>query len=64
MNDGDYEQAISIFEELKGFEDSANKLLDCKYRYAKQLAQHGEYVKAKTLFRRWASFLTQRSKSS
>ena len=35
MNDGKYEQAISIFESLDGYKDSDEKILNCKYEIAK-----------------------------
>ena len=46
MNDGKYEQAISIFESLDGYKDSDEKILNCKYEIAKALVEKGKYKEA------------------
>ena len=57
MEDGKYEQAISVFKELGSFSDSQVKIVECntaildgKYNQAVSLMQNGEYEQALNIF--------------
>ena len=46
MDDGEYEEAIAAFEALDGYEDSADKIVECEYSNALALMDSGEYEEA------------------
>ena len=46
MNEGKYSEAISAFEELDGYMDSADLVKDCKYNYAVSLMNNRNYSEA------------------
>lgn len=50
INDGKYEEAINILEQLKNYNDSQEKLKEAKFQYAKQLVDEGFYQEAKIIF--------------
>lgn len=43
---GKYEKAILIYEKLETYSDAENKILECKFDYAKNLMENGDYIKA------------------
>ena len=49
MNDGKYEEAISIFENLNGYKDSNEQISNCKYKIAIELVGDGKYEDAMSL---------------
>lgn len=50
MKTGEYDEAISIFEELGDYEDSTSLILDCRYNRAISLMDEGYYEEAITEF--------------
>lgn len=50
MEDGDFENAISLFQKLSGYLDSDDLLLECKYLFANQKMQDGLYQEAISQF--------------
>lgn len=56
MNDGKYEDAISVFEVLDGYKDSATKVMECKYGQAIALMNASEYEKAVLVFEELGDF--------
>ena len=47
----DYEKAIELFTELGDYEDSAEKILECRYSMASQFSRQSDYQQAAELFR-------------
>ena len=43
LNNGQYEEAITAFEGLNGYKDSAKRTAEALYQYAEQLVASGEY---------------------
>ena len=50
MHAGKYTEAISAFEALYGYKDSANKIAECKYNAAIALMNAGKYTEAISVF--------------
>lgn len=62
-NEGKYEEAISVFETLKGYKDSEEQIVNClnaandiEYNSAVELFGNGEYEKAKEIFNLLADY--------
>ena len=51
MNNGKYEEAISAFEELGGYNGSTEKIKECKYAIAVDLMSDGKYEEAISVFK-------------
>lgn len=49
-DEGNYKEAIAIFEELEDYEDSADRLIDSKYMYAETLYNAGSFEEALSLY--------------
>lgn len=49
-DEGNYKEAIAIFEELEDYEDSAARLIDSKYMYAETLYNAGSFEEALSLY--------------
>ena len=50
MEEGNYTEAISVFEALGGYKDSAIKVYECKYNHALALMDEGKYLEAVSVF--------------
>ena len=56
LQDGDYDKAAEIFEELADYRDSAEKLKEAVYQKAVQLLQSGKYYRAAEIFEELADY--------
>ena len=50
LSQGNYSDAMSIYESLDGYEDSTEKIVYCKYGIGEQLFEEGDYEKALETF--------------
>ena len=50
MDEGKYDEAISAFEAMNGYKDSADKIKDCNYGNAMKLMNEGQYDEAIAAF--------------
>lgn len=48
--DGEYEQAMELFEALGDYEDASVRVLDCHYQIAVEFANAGKYQEAQEIF--------------
>ncbi len=50
MNEGKYEEAVTAFEALNNYKDSADQITECNYCKAVELMNEGKYEEAVTVF--------------
>lgn len=56
FENGNYKEALNLFEDLKNYENSAEKYIETKYLYAKDLFAMGHYEEAYDLFEELAGY--------
>ncbi len=56
FNNGEYEEAISLFSEIKHFKDSKNKISEVKYAYAEHMLDNGDIDGAYLLYSELAGY--------
>ena len=56
FDQGEYEKALALFEELGDYEDSAAQALGCRYELAKELFAGSDYEAARRLFEELGNF--------
>ena len=56
MKNGEYEEAIAIFEEIINYKDCQLKIKECKYNQALALMQNGKYEEAIAIFEEIADY--------
>lgn len=63
-DEGNYKEAIAIFEALEDYEDSADRLIECKYMYAEALYNAGSYEEALKLYNEIPNHLDSEEKAA
>ena len=49
-NEGKYEEAIALYEDLDVFDDSERRIVECRIKYAEELYAEGKYDEAKAVY--------------
>ncbi len=56
MDNGNYQEAYSVFNRLKDYEDSRDKAIYCRYNWALELKEDGDYGKAMSFFEKLGDY--------
>lgn len=56
LQSGKYEEALTIFQELGDYQDSSQKVLQCKYAIAQDCCKQGKFSKAAAIFGELADY--------